>query len=306
MLKIKFLRPLSMLTLIFFIFFIGPAEFSLGQEEDTLVKAQKLYQSGDYEGAIKTLSDFITKLRAMVEQKKNVSQAFYMLAKIYFEVGDDAKVDENLRKVFETFPAFKSDESNFSFKERVEKVREEFLQKKEAAALQKEAELNKQEEQMKPKPIEQTTVKKEKKKFPVLLVVAGIVVVGVAIALLAGGKSKETPAEVYDIRGAWTVIDTSGAEQLWSHLTFNGANLNTGTFYDDDNDTGTYTVNGRSVTFRYNDYNIIFSGSFVAQNRMSGTYTSVLGTRNWRAVRGISSVQGLSTYLKQAKTASIK
>lgn len=301
MLRLKLLRPLSLLTLFFFIFFIGPAELSLGQEEDTLVKAQKLYQAGDYESAIKTLSDFITKLRAMVEQKKNVAQAFYMLAKIYFEVGDDTKVDENLQKVFETYPAFKIDESNFSFKERVERVREEFLQKKEAG-------LNKQEEQTTPKPkiIEQPTVKKEKKKFPVVLVVVAVVVVGVAVALLAGGKSKEKPEEVYDIRGAWTIIDTTGTEQLWSHLTFSGTTRNTGTFVDDDNDTGTFTVNGTSVSFRYNLYDIVFTGNFVAQNRMNGTYTSILGTRNWRAVRGISSVQGAASYLKQAKTASIK
>lgn len=308
MLRFKFLRPLSLLTLFFFIFFIGPAEFSLGQEEDTLVKAQKLYQAGDYESAIKTLSDFITKLRAMVEQKKNVAQAFYMLAKIYFEVGDDTKVDENLRKVFETFPTFKIDESNFSFKERVEKVREEFLQKKEAAALQKESELNKKEEQYKSKPsvLEQPTEKKEKKKFPVVLVVAGIVVVAAVVILLTSGKSKDKPEEVFDIRGPWTIFDISGAEQLWSHFTFAGSNRNTGTFVDDDNDTGTFTVNGRTVSFRYNDYNIIFSGNFVEQNRMNGTYTSVLGTRNWRAVRGNVALQGTALFLKQAKSSSIK
>ncbi|MCX6582287.1 MAG: hypothetical protein NT166_19115 [Candidatus Aminicenantes bacterium] len=299
MLRFKSLRPLSLLTLFFFIFFIGPAEFSLGQEEDTLVNAQKLYQAGDYESAIKTLSDFITKLRAMVEQKKNVSQAFYMLAKIYFEVGDDVKVDENLRKVFETFPAFNIDESNFSFKERVEKVREEFLQKK-------EAELDKQEEQISPKPrvIQQSTAKTAKKKFPVVLVVVGIVVVAAVVILLAGGK--KTPAETFDIRGPWTIFDTSGAEQLWSHFTFTGPSRGSGTFVDDDSDTGTYTVNDRTVSFRYDDFNIIFNGTFVEQNRMNGAYTSILGSRNWRAVRGRAALQGTASYLKQAKAASIK
>jgi hypothetical protein len=174
----------------------------------------------------------------------------------------------------------------------------------------KETELDKQEEQTRPKPrvIEQPqpTGKKEKKKFPVVLVVAGIVVVAAVVILLSGGKSKDEPAVVYDIRGPWTVIDTSGTEQLWSHLTFTGSNRNTGTFVDDDNDTGTFTVNGTSVSFRYDDFNIIFTGAFNAQNRMNGTYTSVLGTRNWRAVRGITAVQGTASYLKQAKAASIK
>ena len=132
MFNVKRLRPLGLMTLFFFIFFIGTADLSLAKaQEDDLMKARRLYQEGDYEGSIKLLSDFIEKLKAMVEQKKNVAEAFYLLAKIYFEVGDDAKVEENLRKVFETFPTFKKEETNFGFRDRVEKAREAFLQVKE-------------------------------------------------------------------------------------------------------------------------------------------------------------------------------
>ena len=198
MFGVKLLRSVSLVTLFFFIFFIGTADFSLAQkEEDSLTKARKLYQEGDYEASITLLSDFIQKLKAMVEQKKNVAEAFYLLAKIYFEVGDDARVEENLKKVFETFPTFKKEESNFAFKERVEKARGKFLTQKESEAKAKQKELVKTEREMKKKPkprvIEQSTPKKKKKKFPVLLVLGVVVVVALLVVLLGGKKKDDEP-----------------------------------------------------------------------------------------------------------------
>lgn len=323
MFGVKLLRSVSLVTLFFFVFFIGTADLSLAQtEEDALTKARRLYQEGDYEGSIKMLSDFIQKLRAMVEQKKNVSEAFYLLAKIYFEVGDDAKVDENLKKVFETYPSFTKDESNFAFKERVEKARGKFLAQKESEAKAKEKELAKTEEEVakiekeikkkkkpekKPKPrvIEQPTPKKKKKKFPVLLVVGVVVVVAVLVVLLTGKKKDDEPApEVFDIRGDWTVWDTQAGDQLWAYFSFSGS-LNSGTFEDHEGDTGSYTVTGRSVSFNYHDYNISFTGNFVDHDHMRGNYDSVLGNRSWRAARGFSgasmSTKTLSGTLKTGK-----
>jgi outer membrane protein assembly factor BamD (BamD/ComL family) len=310
MFRIKWLRTVSVVTLFFFVFFIGAADFSLAQkEEDKLMKARKLYQEGDYEGSIKLLSDFIQKLRAMVEQKKNVAEAFYLLAKIYFEVGDDAKVEENLQKVFETYPAFQKEETNFGFKERVEKVRARFLEKKEAEVIQQQEELIKKEKEIeakpKPKVIEQPTPKKKKKKFPVVLVVVGLAVVAVLVILLAGGKKKEKE-EVFDIRGDWTIFVDFGEGEIPVFLmTFNGT-LNRGNFVDQDGDTGTYTVNRRNVNFEYDDFDIFFNGNFTDQNNMRGTVDTTLGVLNWRATRGFITPMSTSTYLKQAKTASKK
>jgi hypothetical protein len=311
MFRIKLLRTVSLMTLFFFIFFTFAADFSMArpQDEDSLAKARKLYQEGDYEGSIKLLSDFITKLKAMVEQKKNVAEAFYLLAKIYFEVGDDTRLEENLQKVFETYPAFKTEESNFAFKERVEKARNKFLAGKEMQAKDKEKELAQMEKEMtqkeKPRVIEQPTPKKAKKKFPVLLVVGVVLVVAVLVVLLAGKKKDKTPApEVFDIRGDWTLWDTSAGDVLWAYFNFSGS-LTGGTFVDHEGDTGTYTVSNRTVNFHYDLYNISFTGNFTDQNNMQGSYTSALGTRNWRAARGISGSMAPKTYsssLKNLKT----
>lgn len=311
MFRIKWLRPVSVVTLFFFVFFIGAADFSLAQkEEDVLLKARRLYQEGDYEGSIKMLSDFIQKLRAMVEQKKNVAEAFYLLAKIYFEVGDDTRVDENLQKVFETYPAFQIEETNFGFKERVDKVRARFLEKKEAEVKQQQEELMEKEKEMEaepaPKVIEQPTPKKKKKKFPVVLVVAGLAAVALLVILLAGGKKKEKPEEVFDIRGDWTIFaDLGEGEVPVALMTFRGT-LTNGTFDDQDGDTGTYNVNRRNVHFEYDDFDIKFNGNFTDHDNMRGTVNVGAEVFNWRGTRGFIASTSPSTYLKQAKTKSKK
>ena len=309
MFKTKLLRPLSLLTLFFFIFFIGVSDISLAQEEDVMLKARQLYMEGDYEGAIDTLSDFITKLRALEEQKKNVAEAFYLLAKIYFEVGDDVKVHENLHKVFDTYPTFNKEEINLGFKEHVEKVRAEILGKKEREAAAQEARVRQQEEKIKAKPriIEQTTPKKKKKKFPILLVAAGVVVVAVLVILLTKKKDKDKDIEdVYDIRGDWAIYDTSEGELLFAYYTFGGS-LTSGTFVDHDGDTGIYSVSNRNVSFEYDDYDIYFTGSFSNFDNMNGTYTSVLGTRTWRGERGAFASSLVSSgNLKEMKQVSKK
>jgi len=304
MFNVKRLRLVSLMTLFFFIFFIGTADLSLAkaqEEDDVLTKARRLYQEGDYEGSIKLLSDFIEKLKAMVEQKKNVAEAFYLLAKIYFEVGDDTKVDENLGKVFETYPTFKKEETNFGFRDRVEKAREKFLQEKEKEAREKEKELKELEEpepEPEPRIIEQPTVKKKKKKFPVLLVVGGIVVVAV-LAILLLKKKKE--ADVYDIRGAWTLNVQLAGETFIFGMSFSGS-LTRGIFTDEDGDRGTYTVSDRNVSFSYNDYDISFTGRFSTMDNMSGSVVVSGVTGSWSATRGISGAMAGSLRSIKAKS----
>jgi tetratricopeptide (TPR) repeat protein len=301
MFNVKRLRLISLMTLVFFIFFIGTADLSLAkpqEEEDALAKARRLYQEGDYEGSIKLLSDFIEKLKAMVEQKKNVAEAFYLLAKIYFEVGDDSKVDENLGKVFETYPTFEKEESNFGFRDRVKQARENFLQEKEKEAREKEEELKEPEPEPEPRIIEQPTVKEKKKKFPVLLVVGGIVVVAVAAILLLKKKKDE-----YDIRGAWTLnVQLAGSTFIFG-MTFTGSKTS-GTFTDEDGDTGTYTVSDRNVSFSYDDYDISFTGSFSTKDNMGGSVVVSGVTGTWNATRGITGAMAGS--LRSIKATSKK
>ena len=298
MLAGKFLKGAGMVTLFLFLFFIFSADFAAAQkEEDVLLKARRLYQDGDYEGSIKLLSDFITKLRAMVEQKKNVAEAFYLLAKIYYEVGDDSKVNENLTKCFETFPAFTMDEPNLGFKDRVNTIRKEVLEAKTKEPLPETETYEEEKPPVEKKVIEQPAPPKEKKKkkFPVLLVVAGIVVVGVVAALALGGKKKTPEPERFDIRGNWTINPDRYAPIL---MTFSGS-LTSGEFVDDDAYTGTYVVNGSQVEFRYSTLAIIFRGSFSDRDNMNGQYEIVgVDTGSWTAHRGF-------TYSNTQNTTSI-
>ncbi|MGD2092142.1 MAG: hypothetical protein PVH61_38585 [Candidatus Aminicenantes bacterium] len=291
MLAGKFLKGAGMVTLFLFLFFIFSADFAAAQkDEDVLLKARRLYQEGDYEGSIKMLSDFISKLRAMVEQKKNVAEAFYLLAKIYYEVGDDTKVNENLRKCFDTYPAFTMEETNLGFKDRVNKIRKEVLEAKTKQPLPETETYEEEEPPAEEKMIEQPAPPKEqkKKKFPVLLVVGGIVVVGVVLALaLGGGKESEPEPERFDIRGDWTVIVTYLGTDYPFFMTFSGS-LNNGTFVDQDGDTGTYTVNQRRVHFEYDLYITVFDGNFEDRNNMRGTYQEADVSGDWRATRGFS------------------
>ncbi|MCK4765188.1 MAG: hypothetical protein KAW12_23515 [Candidatus Aminicenantes bacterium] len=274
----KSLRLTGLITLIFFVFFIGSADFiqASGQEDD-LDKARRLYQEGDYETSIKLLGSFIEKLKAMVEQKKNVAEAFYLLAKIYFEVGDDVKVDENLRKVFETFPTFKKDESNFSFRDRVEQARRDFIEEKESEAAEKEMKLKDKQQPVKKKKVLAQRGEKKKKKFPVLLLVGGIAVVAILVLLLSK-KDK------YDITGTWTMTGSFQGTPFLDTFTFTGSKTS-GSFVDSVGDGGTYTVNDKDVSFRYSNYDIVFNGTFNGANSMSGSIAAYGLSGNWSASR---------------------
>jgi hypothetical protein len=288
----KLLRGVGLVTLFLFTFFVLTADFNFVQaketEEDILLKARRLYQGGDYEGSIKMLSDFIQKLRAMVEQKKNVAEAFYLLAKIYYEVGDDAKVDENLTKVFETYPAFNIEEANPGFKQRVEKIRKRVLEAKE-----KKEKVVKEEPKPERRVIEQPTpVKvKKKKKFPVLLVVAGVAVVAAIVLLASGKKEERRQEEEFIILGNWIISenypdDTSGEQ----YITFSGSR-SSGTFIDHEGFTGTYSVTGRNVYFRYDDDAwFTYNGTFTSPDTMSGTWDWVFEgvpvSGSWTGQRG--------------------
>lgn len=279
MFSVKLLRWAGMATLFFFVFFLLPTDMVQASEEDDLLKARRLYQQGDYEGSIKLLSGFVKKLEKVVKQKKKVADAFYLLAKIYFEVGDDEQVDDNLRNVYNTFPTYSVEETNLGFKERSEAIKREVLTKKAAAGEIDEETLQKEEQKV----IPQKAVKKKKKKFPLLLVLGGVVVVGVVLLLVL--KKSDDKEEEFDIRGEWRNTLTVNNENIVVRMEFRGQ-LRSGTFVDQWGDTGTYTVRGLQVEFEYDDFFIAFTGRFNGQNNMSGTFdTAATGSGTWNAER---------------------
>lgn len=287
------LRFSGMVALFFFLFVCVVPNYAYGaKEEDTLLKARKLYQDGDYESAIQTLDDFINKLKAIVAQKKNVAEAFYLLAKVYYTVGEDSKVEENLRKTFETYPHFYKEEKDFDFKSRVEKIRAEV---KSQLGVESDSgpSMDKPREDKKPvyedNVYEQPTYKK-KKKFPIILLVAGLVVVGALVFLLLGKKKD------YNIVGTWALTDQWPSGNYTTNITFSGSKTS-GTFVDSDGNTGTYSVAEKSVQFIYekNADGLVFTkweytGNFTDENNMSGTFVVTLSggydhTGSWSATK---------------------
>jgi len=266
------LKKAGLFTLIAFIFLITTTNYSFANEEDVLLKARKYYQQGNYDESVKVLQKFIENLRAIVEQKKNVAEAFYLLAKVYYTVGEDAEVDKNLKKVYETFPSFYKEETDLEFKKKVMKIRKE-MGLKEITVKQP---VTKVKENI---PVKKVIVKegKKKKKFPILLVVGGVVVLGV-VAFLLLKKKKE---EVYDIRGQWNIHENVAAdgvifkENIVDDVTFTfTGQLDRGTFVDEDGFKGVYTVNNKTVLIKYINMSantsLELTGSFSTTERMNG------------------------------------
>lgn len=189
------LRIAGVVALVLFSWFTLTADLAwAGQqdEEDALLKARRMYQQGDYEGSIHVLDTFIAKLKAIVAQKKNVADAFYLLSKVYYTVGEDEKVDENLRKVFETYPAFQHSEVDVEFARRVERIRAEV--KAAQAAAPGETTVATEPAPPPPPPDNGVIVapaKKKKKKFPIVLVLGGVALVALLAVLLSGGSKED-------------------------------------------------------------------------------------------------------------------
>lgn len=119
---------------------------------------------------------------------------------------------------------------------------------------------------------------KKKKKFPWLLVVGGVVVTGAVLFLLL---KKDT----YDITGNWGITITIEGVPIVLNYTFSGSKTS-GTFIDEEGDSGTYTVDGKSVSFTYDLYAIQFTGEFSDKDHMGGTVTGIGVSWPWTGSRG--------------------
>jgi hypothetical protein len=92
--------------------------------QDDLQKAEQLSKEMLYEEAVKILNNFIRANAAGPGQKTKVAGAYYLLARIYFDVDEtDPQVKQNLTKVFEYDRGFTKNEINAVFRKLVEGVR---------------------------------------------------------------------------------------------------------------------------------------------------------------------------------------
>lgn len=240
------LKKLSLITVLLFAWFcLSPNYLFSEQTEDELEQARRLFQQGYYDDAITLLNNYIEKIRSVAEQKRNVAQAFYQLAKVYFTVGEDDKVEANLRKVFETYPDFQTEEADVVFNDRVEKFKQDTgittrpdLDKpvgEERISDYDETGKKVADEEGRPEPekkvISQPVPKKKKKKFPWLLVIGGVVVAGVLAYFLLFNKKEESKVTDVTIQmemnfaatnlGCRHIIRVNGIERFNEFLEFN-------------------------------------------------------------------------------------
>jgi hypothetical protein len=108
---------------------------------------------------------------------------------------------------------------------------------------------------------------KKKSILPVILIGVGVAAVA-AVLFLVVLKTN------YDIRGTWSVTATwiGHAQQPAFTLVFTG-NKESGTFKEGII-TGTYTADGKNVTWKYNIFPISAAGKFSGKDSMTGTLTA--------------------------------
>jgi hypothetical protein len=101
--------------------------FSLGlpaaAQQGELEKARSLISAGEFDAGIKLLEGYIATVKDIASRRKSIAEAYYLIAKIYFSVGEDEKSDENLAAAFTAYPGFAAEEANAAFRVRVERSR---------------------------------------------------------------------------------------------------------------------------------------------------------------------------------------
>ncbi len=121
---------------------------------------------------------------------------------------------------------------------------------------------------------------KKKSILPIILIGVGLLTVTAVVLFLV-------VLNKYDITGSWQMTYTwQGGSPGTVTLTFTG-NKKSGTFVAPDN-SGTYTVDGKNVTFTFSAHGSVYTGTFTDKKSMSGTMASGGGTLSgiWTAIKG--------------------
>ncbi len=192
----RILKKGALLTLFFFICFTLTAHFSFANDEDMLLKARMLVKKGDFDGAIKELYEVIEKLKVIASQKRNLAEAYYLLARVYNIVQMESECKYHLKMALKIYPDFTIEEPDTQLTEMMKQIKEE-LKKEEQENLKAGKKPDKEKVIVKPG----VKKAKKKKKFPVLLVAGGAVVIGIVLALLLKKKKKIKTYQLIVTRG---------------------------------------------------------------------------------------------------------
>jgi hypothetical protein len=148
-------------------------------------------------------------------------------------------------------------------------------------------------------------VAKKKSILPIILIGVGVIAVAAVLFLVVLKTS-------YDITGTWTETDT-----IWTGgdttIIFSGDKASGTLRLEEFDDTGTYTVDGKTVHFEFSTagsaYKWVFDGQFDEKDKMSGTVqylynNAVSDTGTWTATR--NSAAATSSKLPMAKRTARK
>ncbi|MBN2400687.1 MAG: hypothetical protein JXI33_10160 [Candidatus Aminicenantes bacterium] len=134
---------------------------------------------------------------------------------------------------------------------------------------------------------------KKKSMLPIILIGVAVLGVTAAVLFLVVLKTK------YDILGSWTVnwvFTTGGSDSGAYTITFSGTKTS-GNLTDSYGDSGTYTVDGKNVTWIFTNVSSDFTwtGKFDTKDTMSGTVSWPSGgaSGTWTATR-VSAATALS------------
>ncbi len=177
----KNLHVMAMITLFAFIGSCVVPGSAWGADEDPLERARGLIRAGSFEEAETLLAALIEKIRDVASQERRVAEAHYLLARMYYEVGDDPKCEENLRAALQFDPLVGKDEPNADLRERLERVRATgiplvTIKEKEGVPSRRPA----------------------KKKFPWLIVASVAAAAVIVVLLVTRNKDRSLTVEVSD------------------------------------------------------------------------------------------------------------
>jgi len=275
----KNVRAIAFFTLFIFFCFTITYEYSFGQDESPLIKAQDLYRAKNFVDAIKVLEAFISKIQNNPTENKRLAEAYYLLARINYDSGEDTKTEDFLKKALEANDQIGKRETNPDFKTRLDQVKNEWLKTKaaeneivpETISETKKVEETQPKAQEKEKPIQQL---KKKKKFPWLLVILGVGVVVVLIVLLIKKKKLNLTVTVGE--------GVTGNPAAGSY-----------TYNKGDNISYSYSLSSNS----YNDLTVLLDGN---KATTSGSFTmdsshnlSASATKNTPYSNGVLTINGV-------------
>lgn len=123
-------KGLIILVLIFTLLVMNE---KINSREDSLRKAKLFCQQGAYDDSIMVIKRYISKYETRAYYKKNVAEAYYFLAKVYFTVGEDKIVNVSLEKAFRLYPTLEPIETDLEFKNLVGRIKSKTTARKESS-----------------------------------------------------------------------------------------------------------------------------------------------------------------------------